>query len=120
MNDRRFRWSVRLTEAAESDLESIIHWTAEHFDRQQALVYSNTLSASLQDLMSGPDQGGVRIRHEIARGIRTLHVARKRRKGRHYVLFRVAEGEERVIEVLRILHDSMDLQRHWPPAGELD
>lgn len=49
---------------------------------------------------------------DIAPGIRTLHVARQGRKGRHLVMFRVAP--ERVIEVLRLLHDSMDLSRHWP------
>jgi toxin ParE1/3/4 len=41
-----------------------------------------------------------------------MHVAWQGKKGRHFVMFRVAP--ERVIEVLRLLHDSMDLSRHWP------
>jgi toxin ParE1/3/4 len=37
-------------------------------------------------------------------------VAREGRRGRHFVLFRA--GPEQTIEVLRILHDAMDLSRH--------
>jgi len=40
---------------------------------------------------------------------------RQGRKGRHIVLFRVGPDQDReAIEVLRILHDAMDLQRHLP------
>ena len=49
--------------------------------------------------------------------IRTLHVARDGRKGRHFVMFRVGSIDGRdVIDVLRLLHDSMDLERHLPPT----
>ncbi len=58
---------------------------------------------------------GARQREDIGPGIRTLHVARKGRKGRHLVVFRVASPpNEQVIDVLRLLHDSMDLA---PSAG---
>jgi len=45
----------------------------------------------------------------------TLHVARNSRKGRHFIMFRIgqAPGGD-VIEVLRLLHDAMDLERHLP------
>ena len=46
-----------------------------------------------------------------------LHVARQGRRGRHFVMFRVARAPDgNVIEVLRLLHDVLDLQRHLPPA----
>lgn len=67
-------------------------------------------------LTDGPDAPGVRQRDEIAPGMRTLHVARQGRRGRHFVVFRV--GGDQVIDVLRLLHDSMDLARHIPPADE--
>lgn len=45
----------------------------------------------------------------------TLHVARQGRKGRHFMVFRVGRKPGReVIEGLRLLHDSMDLQQHLP------
>jgi hypothetical protein len=35
------------------------------------------------------------------------------------VLFMVSDARGgKTIDVLRLLHDSMDLQRHMPPAGE--
>jgi toxin ParE1/3/4 len=43
-------------------------------------------------------------------GLRTLHVARHGRRGRHFLMYRVAA--ERTIEVARSLDDRMDLQQH--------
>ncbi len=34
------------------------------------------------------------------------------RKGRHLVVFRIADGQ--AIDVIRLLHDSMDLAKHLP------
>ena len=45
------------------------------------------------------------------RAVATLHVARHGRKGRHQLVFRVDETVC-LIEILRVLHDSTDLQRH--------
>jgi toxin ParE1/3/4 len=53
----------------------------------------------------------VRWHPELGETVATLHVARQGRKGRHLLVFRVS-ASERVVEVLRILHDSMDLSRH--------
>lgn len=45
----------------------------------------------------------------------TLHVAQNGRKGRHFIMFRVATAQDStVIDVLRFLHDSMNLERHLP------
>ena len=62
---------------------------------------------------------GAKKRNDILKGIFTLHVARKGRKGRHFIMFRLGRtSEQDVIEVLRLLHDAMDLQRHLPPVDE--
>jgi toxin ParE1/3/4 len=104
-------WSVRLTVTAEADILEIIDWTMEQFGDRQAGVYADTLSAAITALTEGPDVAGVRERQEIGKGLYTLHVARSGRKGRHFVLFRVRAGA-RQIEVLRLLHDAMDLKLH--------
>jgi plasmid stabilization system protein ParE len=52
-------------------------------------------------------------RGEILPNLRTLHIARRGRRGRHFILYRPAQGQ--VIEVLRILHDAMEMARHIPP-----
>jgi toxin ParE1/3/4 len=110
-------WTVRLTKTAESDYQSIVAWTLTMFGDLQARIYADTLSAALVALTAGPTTVGANERSEIGKGIFTLHVARGGHKGRHFVLFRVGPGKrQRHIEVLRLLHDAMDLTRHIPGA----
>lgn len=108
------QWTVRLSASAEADFEHIIQWTNKQFGDTQALVYAETLSLALMALTEGPDILGAKARDEILKGLLSLHVARHGRKGRHFILFRVApRGSGDVIEVLRLLHDPMDLPRHF-------
>ena len=123
MSVRARRWTVRLTAAAEADFQEILRWTSGQFGAVQARVYAETLSAALNALATGPMVAGARERNDIAKGISTLHVARKGRKGRHFIMFRIGHDQgheviDEVIEVLRLLHDAMDLQRHLPPTDE--
>jgi toxin ParE1/3/4 len=114
-------WPVRLTAAAEGDFRQILAWTSARFGEKRAGSYGETLSAALRALTAGPTIAGVRARSDIGKGMYTLHVARQGRKGRHFVVFRVGrESDHEVIEVLRLLHDSMDLQRHLPSDDEPD
>jgi toxin ParE1/3/4 len=109
-------WTVRLSTAAEADYQQILHWTVENFGTAQARHYADTLSSALTALSAGPAIIGAKGQPEIGNNIRTLHVARNGCKGRHFVMFRVGNilGRD-VIDVLRLLHDSMDLERHLPP-----
>ena len=112
-------WTVRLTAAAEADFEEILRWTVDQFGEAQARIYAGTVSAVLNDMAAGPSVIGAKKRDDILKGMFTLHVARKGRKGRHFVMYRVGRAPDvDVIEVLRLLHDAMDLQRHLPPAEE--
>jgi len=103
-------WTVRLADQAELDFIDITTWTAENFGASQADEYSETVMLAIEALTDGPEILGAKAREDIAPGICTLHVARQGRKGRHFVIFRKAEG--RTIDVLRLLHDRMDLVRH--------
>jgi toxin ParE1/3/4 len=114
-------WKIRLAAAAEQDFREIVRWTAIHFGKGQARTYSRTLSSTLTALTQGPDIIGAKRREEIGPGIHTLHVARKGRKGRHFIVFRVGDSHsESVIDVLRLLHDSMDLPHQLTAANEPD
>lgn len=63
--------------------------------------------------------GGLWARDGILKGLCSLHVARQGRKGRHFIMFRLApRASGNLIEVLRILHDSMDLPRHLEAGDE--
>lgn len=109
-------WRVRLTSQAELDLINIVRWTVVNFGARQAELYAETLMQAMETLNGGPEILGAKVRDEIEQGIRTLHVNRQGRKGRHFVVFKVADGQ--IIEVLRLLHDSMDLARHVPAIGD--
>ena len=104
------RWQIRLATAAETDTREILRWTAARFGVRQARAYARTLSLATEALTEGPDIAGARRRDDIGPGLRTLHVARRGRKGSHFLLFRIAsQGDSPLIDVVRILHDRMDL-----------
>lgn len=119
MSTRERAWQVRLAAAAEADFRDIVEWTAEQFGPRQAEVYARTISAAIAALTAGPTIVGAKARADIADGVFTLHVARGRRKGRHFILFRATHDEATsVVDVLRVLHDMMDLPRHVEPGDE--
>jgi toxin ParE1/3/4 len=106
------KWRVRLGAVAELDFANILKWTTENFGVRQSRIYRDTLLRAIGELADGPEVAGSKLRDEIMPGLRTLHVARHGRRGRHFILYRAIEG--RVIEIGRILHDQMELQRHLP------
>lgn len=105
---------MRLSAAAEKDFQDIVEWTVEQFGDEQALVCAETIALALEALAEGPLPIDAKRRDEIRkRGLYSLHVARQGRKGRHFVMFRIAPRARDVIEVLRLLHDSMDLPQYF-------
>ena len=97
----RRNWTVRLSDTAEADYDDILRWTEGRFGAAQA--------TALARLERGPATAGARQRDAIGPGVRTLHVGRR---GRHVNLFRIGSERDRTIDVLRVLHDAMDLARH--------
>jgi toxin ParE1/3/4 len=108
------RWRIRFGIEAENDLAGILKYTKDTFGRRQVDIYRVTVLEALAALDAGPDVPGSVPRNEIRPGLRTLHVARHGRRGRHFIMYRAAD--DHVIEVVRILHDAMDLARHLPPG----
>ena len=106
----RRHWRIRLSAVAERDFLGIVEWTAETFGIRQAKTYRLTLMLALAALHQGPDLPDSQPRDEIRPGLRSLHVARKSRRGGHFILYRAADSD--AIEIVRILHDSMDVSRH--------
>jgi toxin ParE1/3/4 len=106
-------WRVRLSQSAEADFSQIVAWTATHFGDVQAQKYAEVLTLAITALHEGPDVIGAKTRDDIGHELKSLHVARMGRKGSHFVVFRAAT--KNTIDVLRVLHESMDLARHLPP-----
>jgi toxin ParE1/3/4 len=104
-------WTVRLVAVAERDYQEVIKRSAQDFGPLQAELYAQTLALAIEALrQKGPKTIGAKEREEIGPGIYTLHAARQKRKASHFLVFRVLEI--RTIEILRILHERMDLARH--------
>ena len=104
-------WTVRLVATAELDFQAIIKRTAQEFSPRQAEAYADTLTLAIEALRAkGPKAIGVKERLALGPGIFALHAARQKRNASHFVVFRVVTP--RTIEILRILHDRMDLARH--------
>ena len=103
-------WRVRWTAHAEADFIAIATWTVDNFGNKQAERYLSRVSSVVEALCDGPDHVLGRVRDDLAPGVRTLHARRDGRPLRHFVVYRVVDEE--TIEVLRLLHDRMELPRH--------
>jgi len=89
----------RLTRPAVRDLAEIGRYTREQWGEEQSRRYRAAISARLKWLGRNPPLW--RARPEIHDGIYTCH------EQRHVVVFREYDAG---IEILRILHERMDMQ----------
>ena len=112
MAQRRRRWRVRLSQPDERDFLAILDWTAEQFGWRQASVHRQTLITALSALSDDPLVPDSHPRDDIQPGLRSLHVARRGGRARHLILYRISD--QRTVDILRILHESMDIGRHVP------
>jgi toxin ParE1/3/4 len=110
----RGRRSVALAAAAQSDLDAIAARTAEKFGPVQAEISIEALLDTIEDLAAptAPPRGIAR--EELGAGVRTLHMRKRGRRGRHLLLYIETVDE---VRILRVLHDSMELLRHLPNDG---
>ncbi len=113
MSSPRRAWDVRLSFAAEADLENIVLWTADQFGEKQARAYESVLKNALSSLRESPTIAGARPQPEIAQGLYSIHAARSSRRARHFIFFHVVN--DGWIEVVRVLHDGMDFRQHLLP-----
>jgi toxin ParE1/3/4 len=104
------KWRVRLSAAAKLDFVNILKWTVENFGVRQSQNYREGLVQAIGELAAGPGIAGSKARDEIMHGLRTLHVARRGRRGSHFLMYRIASRQ--TIEIMRIVYDKMDLRRH--------
>lgn len=93
---------VRLSAAARRDLSGIWTYSAKRWDEAQADRYVRLFADSFDGLGRGIIKG--RGADDIRTGYFKLAV------GSHLVFYRMCTSD--VIEVVRILHQRMDLDRH--------
>jgi len=91
----------RLRPKARSDIDAIWDYTVQTWGVQQARHYVNGLRDICTELAGNPELG--KCRDELYKGLRVYP------SGKHLVFYLV---EETGIDVVRILHGSMDVQRY--------
>ncbi|MEE5093495.1 type II toxin-antitoxin system RelE/ParE family toxin [Pseudomonas alliivorans] len=100
----------------------ILRLSQTQFGDQARQRYQALILAALQALADTPYRIGSHERDELAPSLRSYHLVYSRHQAkhphgtvkspRHVVFYRVSNDE--MIEVVRLLHDAMDVQLHLP------
>lgn len=105
----RGKRTVSMAAAAQTDLDTIAAWTAENFGPAQAENYVEAILDTIDELTASKSPARSLARDEIAKGMRTLHMRKRGRRGRHFLLYSETAEE---VKIQRVLHDNMELSRH--------
>lgn len=100
---------IRLHPLAEEDIADVLAYTLERFGLQQCRLYEQLIEEALARVAQRPGSGR---EFPDRPGFFLTSIRSRGRRASHQLLYRVIE-EERV-EILRLLHDSMDVSRHIP------
>lgn len=95
--------ALRLLPSAQRDLDKIWDYTAKAWDADQAENYLNALRRDMERLCAFPELGPSHSSRVAS--------FRKLASGHHVIFYLVLED---TIEVVRVLHERMDLVRHLP------
>jgi len=94
--------AFRLTKKAIDDLKKIGRYTQENWGKGQTNKYLSNLDACFHAIVREPEIG--KACDFIRPGYRKYHV------GRHLIFYRLHSD---YIEIIRILHDRMDIESHF-------
>lgn len=94
--------SYRLTKKAAEDLAHIWNYTVDTWSENQADYYYHMLLDSCQDISNG------RVTGKQYEGIYIGLLGLK--AGKHIIFYRMINRD--VVEIVRILHERMDLKKH--------
>jgi toxin ParE1/3/4 len=106
------RYVLRLSNQAVRDISDALDFTLKQFGEKQRTQYQRIIRETLEELAADPDNRRIKRRPEIHPDARTIHLGRRGRRARHLFLYRVVDN--RFVDVARLLHDSMDLERNMP------
>lgn len=110
------RWRVAPTALAASDIRDILRRTRTTFGTSQLRRYEALIASALVELEQGPSNPRLQRRDDLGADIWSLRIARPGKAARHIVVCRCHE-DRGIVQILRILHDSMDPTLHLPPEA---
>lgn len=93
----------RLTRLAQYDLEEIWKYTVKEWSHNQAEKYTSGLLSCFDMIVDGRTKG-IPI-DSIRQGYKKVLF------GKHFIFFR--NSHDNVVEIIRVLHSSMDIERHF-------
>jgi toxin ParE1/3/4 len=94
---------VWLSRRAYADLAEIDRFGAEQFGEAAAEAYQEAFDRAFERLAAYPHSG--EAKPEYGPGLRSLVC------GRHRILYRI---EEKIVQIVCVLHHSQDVARHLP------
>lgn len=108
--------AVRITALAERDIADIHRHSRREFGKAAAHRYRALIALGIDTLAEDPFQRTARNHAGLLGGAKTFHLRHVRQTEavkvghpRHLLVF---AHDERTIEILRVLHEAMDLPRH--------
>jgi toxin ParE1/3/4 len=109
-------FTLRFSPRAVQDIEDVLAYTAGQFGLRKYDEYRELIRQALADLAADPSRPPARCRPELQKEAWTFHIARRGRRARHFFIYRIVGS--RYVDIGRLLHDSMDIQRHLPNEFE--
>ena len=113
----------RISESAQRDIEELTGYTAEQFGELALDRYLRLLDVTITKLPTYPEHPDIR---DFSGKIKKCHLSLWREDARlshgavkrppHILFFQM--GDDGVLEIIRVLHDSMDYERHLPDRIE--
>jgi toxin ParE1/3/4 len=110
---------ITIADAARQDIEDILLWSYESFGELACQRYELLIVQAISDLSNDPETPGSRPRPELGLEVRTYHISLSKervrsavgrvRRPRHFLVYRFRPDSH--LEIARVLHDSMDLER---------
>lgn len=95
--------TYRISKEAQADLENIWLYTLENWSAEQADRYINRILDEIEYLSRKPDSG-VDVKH-IRKGY-------FRSKVKSHLLFYKVDPGKKELELIRVLHERMDIESH--------
>ena len=111
------KFKLRFSKSAVRDIEEVLAYTLAQFGQQKTEQYKELIRQALAEIATDPNHPPAKYRPEIHADARTFHLARRGRRARHLFLYRVIGNE--FVDIARLLHDSMEIERHLPEGLDL-
>ncbi len=96
------------TGRARRDIAEALAYSRRRWGDQQAVAYRALMAAAFETIAADPRRGRPRLASHP--DVLLFRIARPGQPARHVIVYRVRPPN--VIEVLRVLHDAMDLKQH--------